>query len=320
METSLSEEKNPAPDPLEHLVRQIVEGTPQLESLSMDDLALVAKAVVVDGLKDELKRRLDLARIDLAAKRQLFLARYRSLQTRRSYQTALAALEEWTTRAGVNPLDLKPRHADAYIASLSGSPSSIRLKVAAASSFFTFLDRETEGRIRNPFLGTKLRPSRSSAPPMVPSLLDVETVMTATSGDLKAAIVAVLEHGFRVGALPTLQIWGTRYQGISKGSHISGIISERTKIAVKEAGLDPRTPWKATSSDSLRNRFRFLCSRLFSQHKIAAIYSIHDLRHFFAIQRYLADKDVYSLKLLLGHASLQVTENYLRGLHSYLSS
>ncbi|MFZ2914752.1 MAG: tyrosine-type recombinase/integrase, partial [Rectinemataceae bacterium] len=215
-------------------------------------------------------------------------------------------------------LDLKPRHADAFIAACTGSPSSIRLRIAAASSFFTFLDRETEGRIRNPFLGTKLRPMRESATPKVPSEVDVETIVAAARGDLKAACITILDHGFRVGALPTLQVWGMRYQGVSKGKQISGIFTERTRAALIDAGLDPRSPWQSIGADSLRNRFQYLCKRLYTHRKVAAIYSIHDLRHYFAIQYYRANKDIYALKLLLGHASIQVTEHYLKGMQSYL--
>ncbi|HOI22566.1 MAG TPA: tyrosine-type recombinase/integrase [Spirochaetales bacterium] len=300
------------------LIQKLVDASPSLGSLTADDLATVAKAVVFDELKDELKHRLDVARIDLAAKRELFLSRYRSQQTRQAYRAALQALDSWAERAGVMLLDLKPRHADAYIASCTGSPSSIRLRIAAASSFFTFLDRETEGRVRNPFLGTRLRPTRASATPKVPSETDVATILGAVKGDLKAACIAVIEHGFRVGALPTLQIWGGRFQGESKGKSIAGVLSERTKAALAEANLDPRNPWQTTSADSLRNRFQYLCRQLSAQHLIAEAYSIHDLRHYFAINHYQQHKDIYALKHLLGHASIQVTEHYLKGMQAYI--
>lgn len=300
------------------LIQKLVDASPSLGSLTADDLATVGKAVVFDELKDELKHRLDVARIDLAAKRELFLSRYRSQQTRQAYRAALQALDSWAERAGVMLLDLKPRHADAYIASCTGSPSSIRLRIAAASSFFTFLDRETEGRVRNPFLGTRLRPTRASATPKVPSETDVATILGAVKGDLKAACIAVIEHGFRVGALPTLQIWGGRFQGESKGKSIAGVLSERTKAALAEANLDPRNPWQTTSADSLRNRFQYLCRQLSAQHLIAEAYSIHDLRHYFAINHYQQHKDIYALKHLLGHASIQVTEHYLKGMQAYI--
>jgi integrase len=305
-------------DPINDLVNQVIKASPSLTSLTQSELTAVAKAVILDDLKEELRHRIDVARIDLAAQKDVFLARYSSPQTRRSYAIALDALEAWASRAGVMLLDFKPRHADAFIASCSGSPASIRLRVAAVSSFFTFLDRETEGRIRNPFLGTRLRPKRTSATPQVPSPTDVDHIIGAAQGDLKAACIAIIEHGFRVGALPSLQVWGQRFQGLSKGKQVSGVLTERAKNAVIEASLDARAPWQGISADSLRNRFQYLCRRLYAKHTIAAAYSIHDLRHYYAIQHYREYRDIYSLKLLLGHASIQVTEHYLRGLSSYL--
>lgn len=61
-----------------------------------------------------------------------------------------------------------------------------------------------------------------------------------------------------------------------------------------------------------------MCRQLSAQHKIAEAYSIHDLRHYFAIKHYQENKDIYALKLLLGHASIQVTDHYLKGMQMYL--
>ena len=306
-------------DPINHLVNQVIAASPSLASLTQSELTAVAKAVILDDLKEELKHRIDIAKIDLTAQKAIFLSRYSSPQTSRSYAKALDSLEAWASRAGVMLLDLKPRHADAFIASCSGSPASIRLRIAAASSFYTFLDRETEGRIRNPFLGTRLRPTRTSATPQIPSATDVEHIIEAAKGDLKAACIVIIEHGFRVGALPSLQIWGQRFQGVSKGKQVSGVLSERARNAIIEASLDARAPWQGISADSLRNRFQYLCRGLYAKHLIAAAYSIHDLRHYYAIQYYREHRDIYSLKLLLGHASIQVTEHYLKGMQTYLS-
>ena len=319
MNSSILPIPTPSPDPVSELIQQLLASSPSLATISQDDLNTVAKAVVLDELKDELKHRLDVARIDVAAKKEAFLAHFKSLHTQHAYGAALQNLESWAARAGVMLLDFKPRHADAYIASCTGSPSSIRLWIAAASSFFTFLDRETEGRIRNPFLGTKIRPIRASAIPQIPTASEAETIISAAERDLKAACIAVIEHGFRVGALPTIQIWGIRYQGISKGKQVSGTLTERTRNAITEAGLDPRAPWLGTKEDSLRNRFQYLCKKLHVQGRLHTSYSIHDLRHYCAIAHYTSHHDLLQLKDLLGHASTQVTEQYLRGLRSYLA-
>lgn len=48
--------------------------------------------------------------------------------------------------------------------------------------------------------------------------------------------------------------------------------------------------------------------------KLSAAYSAHHLRHLYAVTEYRKDRDLHRLSKLLGHASVNVTERYLRGL------
>jgi integrase len=304
---------------LSGLVSFLVEETPSLESLGRDELKSVAKAVVFDSLKDDLKRRVELGKIDYPAKRSLFLARHakRSKKTEATYRTALDLLDDWAERSGISVLDMKASHADAFIDSLEGSSSTIRLRVSGASSFFTFLERETEGRVRNPFRGTKARPIKKTKAPVVPSEEELETIKAELSPPIQAAVVAMMEHGFRVGAMRSLVIRAGRYTGTSKGKEISGEISSKVVKAIKAAKLDSQSPWAELSEEAVRNAFKWATGRLFREGKIQAKYSVHDIRHYFAIREYRKDRDIYRLKTLLGHASIQITENYLRGIEEY---
>jgi site-specific recombinase XerD len=304
---------------LSGLISFLVHQTPSLETLGREELKQVAKAVVFDSLKDDLKQRVELEKINYADKRIAFLARAskRSIATFKTYSVALSALEAWAERKGLQVLEMKFKDADAFIDSLEGASSSIRLKVAACSSFFTFLDRETEGRIRNPFRGTKARPKRKTSEPIVPTIEEIEIIRESVAPAIQAAITAMVEHGLRVGALASLTIWDGRYKAFSKGKEISGTISETSIKAIKKAGLDAKKPFAGLSEDGVRNAFRYASGKLYKAGKIKAAYSVHDLRHYFAINEYRKDKDIYRLKILLGHASIQVTETYLQGVERY---
>ena len=303
---------------VERVVQKLLTEAPSLKDLSLEQLDTIAKAVVLEDLKDDLKHRRDLAKVDLASLQETFLERQKSAHTRRAYESALDLLTTWAKRAGVHILEMKPRHADAFIASLEGSASSIRLKVAVASSFFAFLTRETENRVTNPFRGTRARPKRQTSAPLVPTDEDVIRLLTTSEGSLHAGILCMVEHGFRIGALPTLEIWGARYKASSKGKLLAGELSSETIEAIKAAGLDPRHPWAGASPETIRDAFRYLARTLYKKGTIKAPYSVHDLRHYYAIKQYRQDHDIYRLKGLLGHSSIQVTETYLRGLESYL--
>lgn len=316
-----SDQISPREEPsfdVERVVQKLLKEAPSLKDLSPEQLDTIAKAVILEDLKDDLKHRRDLARVDLAKLQETFLARQKSVHTRRAYESALTLLTDWAKRAGVHILEMKPRHADAFIASLEGSASSVRLKVAVASSFFAFLTRETENRVTNPFRGTRARPKRQTSAPLVPTDEDVISLLTASEGSLYAAILCMVEHGFRIGALPTIEIWGARYKASSKGKLLAGELSTETIEAIKVAGLDPRHPWAETDPEAIRDAFRYLARTLYKKGTIKAPYSVHDLRHYYAIKQYRQDHDIYRLKGLLGHSSIQVTETYLRGLESYL--
>jgi len=303
---------------VERVVQKLLKEAPSLMDLSPDQLDTIAKAVVLEDLKDDLKHRRDLARVDLTKLQETFLTRQKSAHTRRAYDSALSLLTIWAKRAGIHILEMKPRHADAFIASLEGSASSIRLKVAVASSFFAFLTRETENRVTNPFRGTRARPKRQTSAPLVPTDDDVKSLLSASDGSLHAAILCMVEHGFRIGALPTLEIWGARYKASSKGKQLAGELSSETIEAIKTTGLNPRHPWAGVNPEGIRDAFRYLARTLYRKEITKAPYSVHDLRHHYAIKQYRQDHDIYRLKELLGHSSIQVTETYLRGIESYL--
>jgi integrase len=54
--------------------------------------------------------------------------------------------------------------------------------------------------------------------------------------------------------------------------------------------------------------------KLYGQGRLRERYSVHDLRHAFAVRLYQATGDVYRVEKALGHSSVAVTEGYLRSL------
>lgn len=314
MDLIISSLKSKTDSLLENLVATLAKSSPTLSSLTEDQLMAIAKATIVDDLKDTMKRKVQLAKLDYPELKEEFLKRYKSSHTKLAYTSALLLLDQFLARAGTSAFEMKPRTADRFIASLQGSPSTIRLIIAAASSFYTFLDRETDGRVRNPFRGSRLRPQKATQSPIIPTEADLETILAVAPSSLHLAITMIIENGFRIGALPTITIWGGRYRGISKGKQIAGDLTERCLTLLKESPLDAKSPWQGVPSDKIRNGFRYLTRKLYKEGKIIAPYSVHDLRHYFAVHEYQKNHDLYRLKVLLGHASIQVTETYLQGL------
>lgn len=261
----------------------------------------------------------NLAGINYRAEQETFLenaGRTQSLHTRTAYRAALGRFNAWAARQQLNPLEVSPAQADDFIYSLRGgrSAASIRLDVSAASSFFTWLERRHAG-IKNPFRGTKARPAKKQDGKIeIPDALDVETILRKLPADLAAAVAVMAYRGLRVGLLPTLAISGDRFFGRSKGKDISGALPTATLKAIKAAGLPLRGPFAGVLPNTLEKRIARAVAKLYATGKVQAAYSAHDFRHFYAVTEYRRDRDIHRVSRLLGHASILVTESYLKGL------
>jgi site-specific recombinase XerD len=299
------------------LAERIAKESPGLADLNPEQLEAIARAVWLDDLKGDLKKRVDLARIDYPAERKTFLAaagRTRSPHTRRAYRAALDALDAWAATRDLAVLGMKPRDADDYayhLATEGRAPASVRRDLAAASSFFTWLERRHES-IRNPFRGTKARPeNRPKKPVAVPSADELGSILAELPARIRAAAVIMATRGLRVGALPSLSIRGERFTARSKGRGLAGELPPEALKALKALGAKP---FADLTEAQIADAFRYVTAKLSKAGKLAARYSVHDLRHYYALGEYKARPDLYRLKGLLGHASIQVTEAYLRGL------
>lgn len=302
---------------VEELALRIASDAPELAELPPRELAAVARAVLAGKLTEELRAKVDIAGIDYAAERRAFLEGRASQATQEAYARALDELEAFARRRGRGVLELRPRDADAFIRAVAGSPATVRLRSAGASSFYGFLERETEGRVKNPFRGTRARPSPSRRRPLeIPGEDELRALLEAVGAhsELGAAIAVMAYRGLRVGALPGLTVKGGRFRTRSKGKELSGELGAAALAALEAAALPLRAPFGDLTARKIADRMRLVTRRLASEGKIVAAYSAHDLRHFFAVTEYRRTKDLHRVSRLLGHASMQVTETYLRGL------
>jgi site-specific recombinase XerD len=68
------------------------------------------------------------------------------------------------------------------------------------------------------------------------------------------------------------------------------------------------------SANTLEKQVARAIEKMHREGKLREGYSAHDFRHFFAVKEYREDHDIHRVKELLHHASISVTENYLRSL------
>ena len=217
-----------------------------------------------------------------------------------------------------NILFIKAREADDFITEVNSSELSnlsIRALVSSCSSFFSFLERRYPF-IKNPFRGTKTRPPVKNKKRLeVPTKKEIELIIKDISDPLiKAAIIFIMECGVRVGALPKLEIRNNKYYSYSKGKEISWKVTDKVIKLLKQNNLSFNNPFKNKSSEVIRNIFYRSSKRLYEQGKIKAAYSIHDIRHYFAVTLYKQTKDIELIRQALNHSSIAITGIYLKSL------
>ena len=309
---------------LKDLAKSIATEAPQLSDLNHAQLEAIAKLVITDKLKDQMKRAVNLAGIDYESEKNRFLennSKTGSKQTQRAYSNALKKLEAYANARNISPLELTPATADDYINDLKKqdfSPATIRQAIATASSFFTFLERRVNNNgliISNPFRGTKARPAKKLVRNcQYPTARETKLIIDSLPAELSTIVFLMAFRGFRAGAFPGMKIHGKIFETTSKGKEITGELSEACINKIKALGGNISEPFTRWTPGAIEQEARYYITKLFNAGKISAIYSVHDFRHFYAVQEYTRDKDIYRVSKLLNHASIQVTENYLRGL------
>ncbi|MFZ5631191.1 MAG: tyrosine-type recombinase/integrase [Spirochaetota bacterium] len=323
-------------------VRKVVESLtvqPTLQNLSDGQLEAIAKSVVVDGLKDQLKHEVIKTKVDkeIEKLKTRWLNKFQSTHTKRSFKRNIEVFFVWLGNTSITEVDAQV--ADDYAAylrtSASRSKGSAKIsdntalqRIAACSSFFKNLVR---WRVvpNNPFNGVS-RPKKlverktSEQIPTAKELDAIEkialTSMTAKVKDHKtntqrmnsagrmayAALVILRSTGLRVGALRGLTIdLNGYYKAKSKGSIASGRLSRDALKVFAKLQLDARKPFEDYSAAA----FSIWLAR-----KSGGKFQAHAVRHHFSVQHYKRHKDIFMLSKALGHASTVPTQAYLASL------
>lgn len=289
--------------------------------ITEEQAELLIKQANYLNILDYMKEEQLIKQIDYETEKENFFkqcSKTKSNHTKRQYKNGLNKLEEYCRINNKNILFIKAREADDFITEVNSSELSnlsIRALVSSCSSFFSFLERRYPF-IKNPFRGTKTRPPVKNKKRLeVPTKKEIELIIKDISDPLiKMAIIFIMECGVRVGALPKLEIKNNKYYSYSKGKEISWKVTDKAIKELKKNKLDIETPFKNKSSEVIRNIFYRSSKRLYVQGKIKAAYSIHDIRHYFAVTLYKKNRDIELIRKALNHSNIAITGLYLRSL------
>jgi integrase len=306
------------------LAKYLQVNMPGLSDISRESLEGIAQFVVFQRLARKLDFEVSIAGIDCKAEAVLFLenmGKKGSIETQKTYMRELKKLNAYCGMIKTRILEFTPQHADNYILYLINrrySSASIALAVSVASSFCNFVERRhSDGvivRFKNPFRGTRVKPKmKASKPVIVPTEGEVQYMLKRLSPKQAAMVALMSGLGLRCGALATLTIEGNMFTCYTKGKVLAGVIADDL-LAFLKRRVKLSKLFIGMSVQAIKRSVNYHVGRLFEKGEIRACYSCHDFRHFFAIQEYGKDKDIWRVSRLLNHASLAATERYLKGL------
>lgn len=309
-------------------------GNVTLNDLSERDMGAVMKHYLLNTLTEQLGHEVKKAQTNINELIETWLSTLNSDITRLNYRHNIDEFIAWL--GGRCPLDVKSIDADHYLIHLKNrklKDGSIRFKIAAVSSFFSFLTRHDVvrqnyfHRIKLPKKQMEIR--KESDVPTTEEIHCIEEELynnlhargRGSVGKARASQVMLVAISFmtttanRVGSLPSLRIDTKGYYTCrSKGSNIRGSIQQSTMELMHRFGLDPQTPFKDIKVSAVKKYFELVMTKLYREGKIRKVFTPHSLKHFAAINFWESCKDIYKLKEFLHHKSISTSQIYLASL------
>jgi len=306
--------------------------SPELNDLNEAQIEKLAKSIVIDNLKEQLKTEVKKSTLDIETLKDKWLLTFNSDSTRINYNHNVEQFLKWLGIKSI--IDLKAIEADDYLQFLKNSglqAGTIRFRIAAASSFSNYL-RRADVIQNNYFLKIKGLPKTKEELKIIPSDEDIAIIEEELLNELNATgtgcmgkqrsakvmmiVLSIIKnHALRIGALETLTVdKNGKFIADSKADTVRGILNPECMTLIKEFNMDLNHLFKTYTTASLKKQFERFLTRLYKDKKIDTIFSPHDFRHYAACSYYKRKLDIFATMKFLNHKNVSTTQIYLKGL------
>lgn len=309
-----------SPKALQDFIQRQSDNASDLSNMSAQEFIARFQKYAEQERQEAFNKKIRLSKVEYDGEKDMFLDTFTSEDTRDAYCRSINFAEEYAATLDKSILEFTSAEADDFIYSLKErSPASVRRDIAAISSFFTFLERRHKG-ISNPFRGTWARPKKKGVrAEAFPTTEEVDYIVSNLEDEKLSLIVSIMAHrGLRVGAFKSLSVRGENFKTVSKGKEYKGTFSKEIITKITELKLPLPAPFSDIDTVSLKSKIKYEVEKMYLAGKIKAPYSAHDFRHYFAATEYQKDHDIYRVSKLLNHASIAVTETYLKSINVIL--
>jgi site-specific recombinase XerD len=187
------------------------------------------------------------------------------------------------------------------------------ITIVSISSFYTFLQRDTDGLIMNYFLGNGIKyEEKVQELKELPTIEDIRILLENSSKKTSLAIRIMSETALRIGAMEKLVISKTKtrgyvYQSYSKGKIVTGKISKELVDLIGHTGkVFKEWEYKKDSNKISKEIIKYK-----KKYNLCFGSLAHSFRHYATCKLYEETKDIMKVKKLLNHLDVSVTQKYL---------
>ena len=285
--------------------------------LNDDDKKVIYKELLKDKAIKDLKEKILIADNDIQDLINKFIDTFKSLNTKKVYRMYLHNFIDYCNDNNINPLLIKVIEIDLYSSYLftNNCNHTARNHIATVSSFFNKLVKWNILE-KSPCIDIKRPSNINKKDKKIPSDSELELILNyfkeKNKLDLYYSILFTSQEGFRVGLLDNFKINDLySYSGVSKNKQITGVFENIDSNEINKF-IKLKINFNSSSLKVLINRH---LKKLADYGLIKNIYSYHDFRHYYSINAYKKDKDIYKLSKKLNHSNINTTTIYLQGLN-----
>ncbi len=318
-------------DKLSKQINKIL-NSPELNDLNEAQIEKLAKSIVIDNLKEQLKTEVKKSSVNIDGLKNKWISTFNSDITKKNYRHNVDEFLQWLKNKNI--IDVRASDADDYLQYLKNSglqAGTIRFRIAASSSFCNYL-RRNDVIQNNYFLKINGLPKVKESLKVLPTDEDIKFIedellkeLNATGrgcvGKQRSARIMIVSfsiiknHALRVGALESLTIdKHGKFIADSKADTVRGKLNPECMTLLKEFIMDLKQPFKTYNTATLKKQFERFLTRLNRDGKINNVFSPHDFRNYAASLYYKSTLDIYATMKFLNHKNITTTQIYLKGL------
>jgi integrase len=270
---------------------------------------------------DYVRNKKERLSLNIEKELEIFLDSRNSLITKENYKIHIKFFFNYCKSNHLDPRLLTRQNVTEYLIWLrnygsnnSKSKGWFTCKVKSISSFYTELQKNTDGIIMNYFLGNGIKYSEKVQElKELPTIEDIQTLISNCSKKTSLAIRIMSETALRLGAMEKMVISknkkGYTYQSYSKGKIVTGKVSKELVDFIGHTGK-VFNEW--TKKDYSKVQKEIIKSK--KKYNLCFGSLAHSFRHYSACKLYEETKDIMKVKKLLNHLNVSVTQYYLERL------